>query len=105
MDLVKGFIKANLAKDALDIIFWSDPNENTFKEALLIYQSSSAETKKEIEARAFRKLQKHKEPKIGLAILCFLDFVMWEGYFLDFDEIKTCISTEGIRSEKEKIVE
>lgn len=60
MNIVKGIIKANLAKDPLDIVFWADPTENTFKEALLVYQSSSIERKKEIEARALRKLQKHK---------------------------------------------
>lgn len=45
MNQIKGILKASLAKDPLDIIFWADPTANTFEEALIIYQSSSMQAK------------------------------------------------------------
>lgn len=45
MDKIKGVIKANLAKDPFDIIFWSDPSVRTYEEALSIYRSSSMNEK------------------------------------------------------------
>lgn len=73
MNQIKSIIKAGLAKDPLDVIFWGDPTEQTFKDALSIYKSGTMQNKREIEQRAYRKLQKYKEPKIALAILCLLD--------------------------------
>lgn len=60
MNQIKGILKANLAKDGVEVIFWGDPTLSTFQDALKIYQSSSLQTKSDIEQRAYRKLCKSK---------------------------------------------
>lgn len=41
MNQIKGILKANLAKDALDVVFWGNPTQHTFHDAFRIYKSAS----------------------------------------------------------------
>lgn len=56
MNHLKSIVKAGLAKDPLDIIFWGDPTTQTFNQAFLVYKSGTMQDKREIEQRAYRKL-------------------------------------------------
>lgn len=60
MKSLKNLVKANLASDAYDIIFWGEPTTETFNDAVSAYVSASTVEKRAIEERAHRKLNKQK---------------------------------------------
>jgi len=45
MDQIKGIFKASIAKDPFDVIFWSDPNKHTYKQAISLYNTSNQQQK------------------------------------------------------------
>ena len=60
MKSLKNIIKSTLSKDPFDVIFWGEPTSETFNDAVSTYLSSGRETKKQIEDRAYGKLNKNK---------------------------------------------
>ena len=60
MKSLKNIFKANLCKNSFDVIYWGDPTIKNFNDAVSIYLSSNREGKKDIEDRAYRKLNKQK---------------------------------------------
>ena len=86
MKSLKNIVKANLCRNSYDIIYWGEPTTENFNDAVSIYLSSNREGKKHIEDRAYRKLNKQKEPHIALAILHLLHNLMEAGTHINLSE-------------------